>query len=302
MSPSYLNLSKRELDLKIKRLFKIAKNCEICPRKCHINRLKGEQGYCKLGYLPQVSAFHPHFGEESVLVGRFGSGTIFFTSCNLACVYCQNYEISQLRMGKEVSFEELAKMMIDLQNRGCHNINLVSPTSHLPAIVKSLALAIDMGLKLPLVYNTNAYDSVKVLKLLDGIIDIYLPDTKYSDDKMALKYSDAPGYFGIMKKALKEMHRQVGDLIINENGVATKGMLVRHLVLPNDIAGSQKIFQFLTKEISKNTFLNVMAQYLPYFKAREFMELSRPITREEYVRAIQLAKKTGLKRLYRDFY
>ena len=192
MSPSYLNLSKRELDLKIKRLFKIAKNCEICPRKCHINRLKGEQGYCKLGYLPQVSAFHPHFGEESVLVGRFGSGTIFFTSCNLACVYCQNYEISQLRMGKEVSFEELAKMMIDLQNRGCHNINLVSPTSHLPAIVKSLALAIDMGLKLPLVYNTNAYDSVKVLKLLDGIIDIYLPDTKYSDDKMAFKYSDAP--------------------------------------------------------------------------------------------------------------
>jgi len=210
MYPSYLNLSKKEFELRIKKLFEILKNCEICPRKCHVNRLGSETGFCKLGALPQVSAFHPHFGEESVLVGTHGSGTIFFTSCNLSCIYCQNYEISQLRIGKEISFKELALMMIRLQNLDCHNINLVSPTSHVLTIVKSLAIARDMGLNLPLVYNTNAYDSVEILKLLDGIIDIYMPDTKYSDDKLALKYSDAPNYFKIMKKALKEMQKQVG--------------------------------------------------------------------------------------------
>ena len=300
MYPSYLNLKKEELNLRVKELFKILENCEICPRKCHINRLKGEQGVCQLGAKPVVSAFHPHFGEESVLVGEFGSGTIFFTSCNLACVYCQNYEISQLRIGKEISFERLAEMMIKLQDLGCHNINLVSPTSHVPTIVKSLVIAKDMGLKLPLVYNTNAYDSVEVLKLLDGIIDIYMPDTKYSDNSLALKYSDAPNYFEIMKKAIKEMHRQVGDLVLDKNGIAIKGVLVRHLVLPNDIGGSEKIFDFLSKEISKNTFLNIMDQYRPCFKAKDFPELNRPITRGEYLKTIELAKKAGLKRLYKE--
>jgi len=300
MYPSYLNLKKEELNLRVKELFKILENCEICPRKCHINRLKGEKGVCQLGAKPVVSAFHPHFGEESVLVGEFGSGTIFFTSCNLACVYCQNYEISQLRIGKEISFERLAKMMIKLQALGCHNINLVSPTSHVPTIVKSLVIAKDMGLKLPLVYNTNAYDSVEVLKLLDGIIDIYMPDTKYSDNSLALKYSDAPNYFEIMKKAIKEMHRQVGDLVLDKNRIAIKGVLVRHLVLPNDVGGSKKISDFLSKEISKNTFLNIMDQYRPCFKAKEFPELNRPITRGEYLKAIELAKKAGLKQPYRE--
>ena len=300
MYPSYLNLKKEELNLRVKELFKILENCEICPRKCHINRLKGEKGVCQLGAKPVVSAFHPHFGEESVLVGEFGSGTIFFTSCNLACVYCQNYEISQLRIGKEISFERLAEMMIKLQDLGCHNINLVSPTSHVPTIVKSLVIAKDMGLKLPLVYNTNAYDSVEVLKLLDGIIDIYMPDTKYSDNSLALKYSDAPNYFEIMKKAIKEMHRQVGDLVLDKNGIAIKGVLVRHLVLPNDIGGSEKIFDFLSKEISKNTFLNIMDQYRPCFKTKDFPELNRPITRGEYLKVIELAKKAGLKQLYRE--
>jgi putative pyruvate formate lyase activating enzyme len=309
--PSYLNLSKKELNSRIEKLFKILENCEICPRKCHVNRLKGEKGFCQLGYLPKVSAFHPHFGEESVLVGEYGSGTIFFTSCNLACVYCQNYDISQLRIGEEVSFEKLAEMMISLQNRGCHNINLVTPTPQVPQIVKSLQIAIERGLKVPLVYNTSAYDSVKVLKLLDGIIDIYMPDAKYSDDKIALKYSKAPKYFEIMKGAIKEMHRQVGDLKIADcklkiddleipKGVAIRGLMVRHLVLPNNLAGSEKIFEFLAKEVSKNTFLNIMDQYYPTWKAFQYPELSRRITREEYQKVIELAKKVGLKRLYRE--
>jgi putative pyruvate formate lyase activating enzyme len=298
MYPSYLNLSKKELKNRIEKLFKILKNCEICPRKCHIDRLKGEKGYCQLGYLPMVSAFHPHFGEESVLVGKYGSGTIFLSGCNLHCVYCQNYEISQLRIGKEISFEELAEMMIELQNFGCHNINFVTPTPQVPAILKSLEIAIEKGLKIPLVYNTSSYDSLEVLKLLDGIFDIYLPDAKYSDDKIAQKCSNALNYFETMKSAIKEMYRQVGDLVINEKGIAVRGLIVRHLVLPNNLAGSEKIFKFIINEISKNTFLNIMDQYWPAYKAHQYPELSRRITEKEFQEAINLAKKFGLKRIY----
>lgn len=296
--PSYLNLSKKELAIRIEKLFKILENCEICPRKCHVNRVKGEKGFCKLGKLPMVSAFHPHFGEEKPLVGWEGSGTIFLTSCNLACVYCQNYEISQLRIGEGVSFENLAKMMINLQNRGCHNINFVTPTPQVPQIVKGVAVAIDKGLKIPLVYNTSSYDSIETLKLLDGIFDIYLPDARYSDGKKALKYSNAPNYFEIMKGTIKEMHRQVGDLTLDENGIAIRGLLIRHLVLPNNLAGSKEILEFISKESSPTTFVNIMNQYHPHFRAFEFPELSRRITNEEYREAIILAKKAGLKRLY----
>lgn len=298
MYPGYLNLSKKELKLRIEKLFKILENCEICPRKCHVNRLKGEKGYCQLGFFPKVSAFHPHFGEESPLVGKYGSGTIFLTSCNLSCVYCQNYEISQLKIGEEVSFERLAEMMIELQRMGCHNINFVTPTPQVPQILKSLSIAIEKGLKIPLVYNTSSYDSIEVLKVLEGIFDIYLPDAKYSDDKIAQKYSNAPRYFEIMKQAIKEMQRQVGDLMVNEEGIAVRGLIVRHLVLPNDLAGSEKIFEFLAKEISKNTFLNIMDQYYPCYRAFEFPELSRRITDEEFKKAVNLAKKAGLKRIY----
>jgi len=298
MYPSYLNLSKKDLKQRIEKLFKLLEDCEICPRKCHVNRIKGEKGYCQLGFLPIVSAFHPHFGEEAPLVGRSGSGTIFLTSCNLSCVYCQNYEISQLRIGEEISFERLAKMMLELQDRLCHNINLVTPTCHVPQILKSLVIAIESGLNIPLVYNTSSYDSVETLRFLDGIIDIYLPDTKYSNNKLALKYSKVPHYFEIMKKAIKEMHRQVGDLVLDKEGIARQGLLVRHLVLPNDLAGSEKTFEFLSKEISPNTFLNIMNQYYPYHKAFQFPEFSRRITREEFQRAVELVKKAGLKRLY----
>jgi len=284
--------------------------------------LKGEKGFCQLGYLPMVSAYHPHFGEEAPLVGKYGSGTIFMTSCNLACVYCQNYKISQLRIGDEISFERLAKMMIELQNKGCHNINFVTPTPQVPQILKSLPIAIEMELKIPLVYNTSSYDSVEVLKILEGIFDIYLPDARYSDDKIALKYSNAPRYFGIMKEAIKEMHHQVGDLIINSKfklqnaklkfkiqnfeeiqkefpeGVALRGLIIRHLVLPNNLAGSEKIVKFLAKEISQNTFLNIMDQYYPYYRASQYPELARRITKEEFQEAISLAKRASLKRLY----
>jgi putative pyruvate formate lyase activating enzyme len=296
--PSYLNISLRKLKLKIEKLFKILTRCELCPRRCLVNRLKGEKGFCQLGYLPVVSAYHPHFGEESVLVGKYGSGTIFLSGCNLHCVYCQNYEISQLRIGKEISFEELAEMMIELQNLGCHNINFVTPTPQVPAILKSLEIAIEKGLKIPLVYNTSSYDSLEVLKLLDGIFDIYLPDAKYSDDKIAQKCSNALNYFETMKSAIKEMYRQVGDLVINEEGIAIRGLIVRHLVLPNNLAGSEKIFKFIVNEISKNTFLNIMDQYWPAYKAHQYPELSRKITEKEFQEAINLAKKFGLKRIY----
>lgn len=296
--PSYLNLSQKEFNQRVRKLFKNLENCEVCPRNCHVNRLKGERGFCRLGELPMVSAYHPHFGEESVLVGKGGSGCCFMASCNLACLYCQNYEISQLRIGSEVSFERLAEIMLELQNRGCHNINLVTPSPQVPQIVKALALAVEKGLKLPLVYNTSSYDSVEVLKLLDGIVDIYMPDTRYSEKKIAAKYSLAPDYPEIMKAAIKEMHCQVGDLVLDKEGIALRGLIVRHLVLPNNLAGSEKIFQFISKEISKDTFLNVMSQYRPYFRAREFPELSHPITEKEHQETIELAKKAGLKRLY----
>jgi putative pyruvate formate lyase activating enzyme len=296
MYPSYLNLSKKELTRRVEELFKILENCQICPRKCRVNRLKGEKGICNLGFLPKISSFHPHFGEERVLVGQAGSGTIFFTFCNLKCVYCQNYEISQFGQGEEISFDRLAEIMLNLQNLGCHNINLVTPTPQVPAILKALSLAIDKGLKIPLVYNSNAYDSVRVLKLLDKIVDIYLPDFKYSDDKVAEKYSKVKNYFATAKEAIKEMYRQVGNLILDEKGIAKKGLLVRHLVLPNNLAGSEKIFQFLAKEISPEIFLNIMDQYQPYYKAFQFLELNRSINQKEYLLALETAKKAGLKR------
>jgi putative pyruvate formate lyase activating enzyme len=230
------------------------------------------------------------------LVGFGGSGTIFLTSCNLSCVYCQNFEISQLRIGEEVSFERLAEMMINLQNRGCHNINFVTPTPQVPQILKSLQIAIKKGLKIPLVYNTSSYDAIEVLKLLDGIFDIYLPDARYGDNEIALKYSNAPNYFEIMKEAIKEMHRQVGDLILDERRIAKRGVLVRHLVLPNNLAGSEKIFEFLAS-LSKNIAINIMDQYYPCYRAFEFPELSRRITKKEYQEAINLAKKYGLERI-----
>ncbi len=271
--------------------------CRVCPRHCGVNRLAGESGKCHITNQVIVSSYGPHFGEEAPLVGRHGSGTIFFTYCNLRCVFCQNYTISQLGEGSAVDRGELAGMMLSLQAKGCHNINLVSPTHVLPYILDALELAVDMGLYLPLVYNSGGYDSMETLELLDGIIDIYMPDMKYSDEKIAEQLSGVKDYPGVNKAAIKEMHRQVGDLQIEEQGVAQRGLLVRHLVLPNRLAGTEEAVRFLAQEVSVNTYLNVMAQYHPCYKAFDIPQLSHSVTRHEFYEAVDLAHQQGLHRL-----
>ena len=246
-----------------------------------------------------ISSYDPHFGEEAPLVGRRGSGTIFFTYCNLQCVFCQNYTISQLGEGRAVDREELARMMLSLQAKGCHNINLVSPTHVVPYILDALELAASTGLHLPLVYNSGGYDSVGTLELLDGIVDIYMPDMKYSDEKTAEQLSGIKDYPKVNKAALKEMHRQVGDLEMDDEGVAQHGLLVRHLVLPNRLAGTQEVVRFLAQEVSANTYLNLMAQYRPCYKATDIPLLSRPVLKQEFFEATDLARQQGLDRLDR---
>lgn len=308
MQPGYIALDKSgKLQERINLLYGMLKNCHLCPRECGKNRLEGEKGYCGMGKELVVSSIHPHFGEEPELVGnrmmgilsgRGGSGTIFFAGCNLLCVYCQNWEISHLRQGEKLNAEELARGMIYLQNRGCYNINLVTPTHFVPQIVKSLKLAIEKGLNLPLVYNCGGYEKVETLKLLEGIIDIYMPDIKYSDPEVARKYSGAADYFEQCKKAVKEMYRQVGDLKINDEGIAYRGLLIRHLVLPNNLAGSEKILKFIASELSRNTYVNIMDQYRPQYKASNYTELNRHLSSSEYAKVINLAQNLGL---YRGF-
>ena len=275
--------------------------CCVCPRQCGTNRLAGESGKCRITNRVMVSSYGPHFGEEAPLVGMHGSGTIFFTYCNLRCVFCQNYTISQLGEGSETGREELARMMLSLQARGCHNINLVTPTHVVPYILDALELAASMGLYLPLVYNSGGYDSLETLKLLDGVVDIYMPDMKYSDEKTAEQLSGIKDYPRVNKAAIKEMHRQVGDLQINEQGVAQRGLLVRHLVLPSQLAGTRDVVRFLAEEISTDTYLNIMAQYRPCHKAYNTRSLSRPLLREEFQEAIVLAHQQGLNRLDKDY-
>jgi len=244
-----------------------------------------------------VSSYGPHFGEESPLVGRNGSGTIFFTNCNLRCVFCQNYSISQLGEGDKVSKEELACMMLSLQDKGCHNINLVSPTHVVPQILEAFEMAVKSGLQLPLVYNSGGYDSIETLRLLEGIVDIYMPDMKYSDERNAEKLSGVENYPSINRAAVKEMHRQVGDLQINEDGIAQRGLLVRHLVLPHGLAGTKEVVNFLANEVSPDTYVNIMAQYHPCHKASQFPSLSRRISAGEFQEAVTLARQAGLCRL-----
>jgi len=275
----------------------LLEHCYVCPRHCGVNRLAGETGKCRTAARAMVSNHGPHFGEESSLVGKHGSGTIFFTNCNLSCISCQNYSISQLGDGVVISGEALASMMLSLQARGCHNINLVSPTHVVPQILQALEIAVGLGLRLPLVYNSGGYDSLETLKVLDGIIDIYMPDMKYSDEQIARELSGIENYPSVNQVALKEMHRQVGDLQVDKDGIATRGLLVRHLVLPNGLAGTAKITHFLAREISPDTYLNVMAQYHPCYKAHQVPRLARPLARQEFLEAVELAHKAGLSRL-----
>lgn len=295
MQPNYLKLPSPELERRAQIAKKLLASCQVCPRKCRINRLKGEKGFCQMGANPVIASSGPHFGEERPLVGSNGSGTIFFTSCNLACAYCQNYDISHHRIGEKVSVEDLAQIMINLQGLGCHNINFVSPGIWAPQIIEALFSARKKGLKIPLVYNSGGYDSVETLKLLDGLIDIYMPDFKYSDSGLAKKYSQVDNYFEVIKKAIQEMRAQVGDLKINKNGLAQKGLLIRHLVLPNNLAGTEAVMRFLA-QLSKDTYVNIMDQYYPYCQANQYPELNRRLTKEEYRQAVEIAKKAGLHR------
>lgn len=285
-----------ELDERIGRLYKVLESCELCPRKCGVNRLDGEKGVCKSGKELTVSSYNPHYGEEAPLVGVGGSGTIFLTNCNLLCVYCQNYDVSHLGYGSEVSLGAGARMMIELQNRGCHNINFVTPTHFAPQLAKATKLAIERGLKLPIVWNCSGYENVKIIKLLDGVVDIYMPDIKYSQNKSAKKYSNAPDYFDRCKEAVMEMHRQVGDLKLDERGIAFRGLLIRHLVLPHNLSGSEKVLKFIAEEISTDSYVNVMSQYRPAGRAKQYEELNRKPTNEEFNRIITVAWGLGLTR------
>jgi len=298
--PSYLKLDKSgELDGRIERLYKVLEACELCPRRCRANRLEGKRGRCASGKELFVSSFFAHFGEEPELVGRHGSGTIFLTNCNLLCLYCQNYDISHLGYGEEVSTDEAANMMLKLQGQGCHNINLVTPTHFAPQIVKATQTAARRGLKLPLVWNCGGYENAEIIKMLDGIVDIYMPDIKYSESEPAKKYSDASDYFERCKEAVREMHRQVGDLKVDAAGIAYRGLLIRHLVLPNGLAGSEKVLEFIAKELSEECYVNIMDQYRPCGKAYEYPELSRGITSAEYSQVVNFAAKLGLHRGFR---
>ncbi len=297
-APAYLTLLENgQLVERVACAYPHLSICDVCALGCPVDRLAGKLGACKTGERARVSSYGPHLGEEDPLRGWRGSGTIFFTRCNLHCQYCQNHDISQREAGYEVEPEELASMMLDLQGRGCHNINFVSPSHVAPQILAGVLIAAQAGLRIPLVYNTGGYDSLAMLALLDGVIDIYMPDMKYADPQIALRYSRVPDYPQVNQAAVRAMHRQVGDLQLDEDGLARRGLLVRHLVLPNKLAGTDEIVRFLADEISTNTYLNLMDQYHPAFRASQFPELNRRITPVEYQQAIRWAGAAGLRRL-----
>ncbi|MEI6862800.1 MAG: radical SAM protein [Candidatus Omnitrophota bacterium] len=269
-------------------------NCRICPRKCGVDRTNGKIGYCRAGLKASVYSYISHHGEEPPISGERGSGTIFFSRCNMKCAYCQNYRFSQLDEGKEVSTGELANMMLSLEKQGCHNINFVSPTHYLLQILSALEEAIIKGLSIPIVYNTSGYELKESIEALEGVVDIYLPDMRYSDNAMAKAYSDAPDYVDRDRESVLEMYRQVGDLSVDNNGIAKKGIIIRLLVLPKGISGTIKTLQFIKEKISKKTYLSIMSQYYPTFKAYNFSDISHGICREEYANVVDEARLLGL--------
>lgn len=296
--PSYINLHKTgELLKRADEAIKLFENCTACPHNCQKNRTAGERGICASGVLPVVSSYTLHHGEEPVISGVRGAGNIFFGNCNLRCIFCQNYEISQNRQEEKqntVTVERLAGIMLELQEMGAHNIGWVSPTHFTPVILKALSIAADGGLRIPIIYNSNGYDSVEVLKLLDGVVDIYLPDIKYGCDEYGEKYSNAEGYFTAAKLAVKEMYRQTGSSIEVEEGVITRGLIIRHLVLPNGLAESGEVFKFIAEELDKEVHISLMSQYYPVHNAFREILLSRKLREQEYEKALSLMEKYGL--------
>ncbi|MFC1849682.1 radical SAM protein [candidate division CSSED10-310 bacterium] len=297
--PGYLKLHRSgELKKRAEAMWKIMESCQLCPRECGVNRLEGEQGFCQATSQLEVSAYHPHFGEEKSLVGKGGSGTIFMTNCSLRCVFCINWQISIGGEGRPVKIEDMAAMMLQLQAKGCPNINIVTPTHYSPHVVLALHMAAVKGLKIPLVYNTCGWERLDILQHLDGVVDIYLPDFKYADSEKAAKYSSgADTYPAITKKALLEMHRQVGTAHPAPDGLMDRGLMIRHLVMPNRVGGSRKVVEWIASNLPKDTYLNIMSQYTPMHKASEYPKISRKITRAEYQEVIGRAKELGLTNL-----
>jgi putative pyruvate formate lyase activating enzyme len=296
VEPAYMSLYRSgELAERARRAVSHLASCDLCARYCRVNRFEGIKGaVCRTGRHAVVNGFGPHHGEERPLSGTRGSGTIFFTWCSLRCVSCQNYQIAQLGEGNETTAEQLAEMMLRLQHRGCHNINLVTPSHVVAQILEALVIAVEGGLRLPLVYNTSGYDSPEALALLDGVIDIYLPDMKYSDSAIAQRHSKVRGYVEVNQAAVREMYRQVGSLVLDAHGVARRGLLVRHLVLPGDLAGTEQTLTFLSCELSRTVAVNVMGQYRPYFKAREYPPLDLALTTNEFTAAMVTARRSGV--------
>ncbi|MFI5340900.1 MAG: radical SAM protein [Candidatus Methylomirabilales bacterium] len=297
--PAYLELHQAgELERRAQAAERLLESCRVCPRECLAQRLQGKTGVCGVADQALVSSYGPHFGEERPLVGVGGSGTIFLAHCNLCCVFCQNFEISQQDGGRIVSAKELAQMMLDLQRMGCHNINFVTPTHQVPQILRALPIAVEGGLQVPLVYNCGGYEALETLRLLDGVFDIYMPDFKYADVDVAKKYSNVNSYPEVAKAALREMRRQVGDLTLDRRAIARRGLLVRHLILPNSLAGTAEVVLFLA-ELSEDTYVNIMDQYRPCYRAHEYPPLARRPTRAEFEEALQLARAAGLHRMDR---
>ena len=297
--PSYLKLHKNgELKKRGDALWSMMKSCELCPRKCGINRLEGNRGFCRADSQLEISSYNPHFGEEKPLVGRDGSGTIFFTHCGLRCVFCINWEVSHEGIGTPRSIEDMARIMMHIQGIGCHNINVVTPTHYSPHIVLALDIAAGKGLRLPLVYNTCGWERLEIVKMLDGVVDIYLPDYKYSDGIMASKFSaNAKTYPEVTQQALIEMNRQVGTAKPSGDGIMYRGLMLRHLVMPNNVSGTKKVIEWIAKNLPKDTYLNIMSQYRPMYRASEFKEIARKISRKEYSNAVKWAQEAGLTNL-----
>lgn len=284
---------------RVEQAFGIMENCQLCPRRCGVNRRRGEQGFCRAPSKVMVYSHHPHYGEELPLVGQGGSGTIFFSNCNLRCVFCQNWPIAHEGWGREISDEDLAEMMIDLQGMGCHNINLVTPTHVMPHILNATRIALKYGLNLPLCYNTSGYERVEIIKLLDGIVDIYLPDLKFMDGAEAQRYNLAAAfdYPGMAQESIIEMNRQVGTLVTDERGIARRGLIIRHLVMPNRVAGTREFVHWVAENLPLDTYVNIMAQYRVEYKAFEFEAIARAITAREFVEAMEWAIEAGLTNL-----
>ncbi len=298
--PAYLKLHRTgELKERADKLWAIMRSCELCPRRCGVNRHRGRRGFCRApGTTLVISAFHPHFGEERPLVGKGGSGTIFLTHCSLRCVFCQNWEVASLGIGSEREIDDFARMMLKLQRIGCHNINLVTPTHYSAHILKAIDIAAKRGLRLPIVYNTSGWERLEILKLLDGVVDIYLPDFKYWDGSMSAKYSSgARSYPEMAGNAILEMHRQVGVAKPAKDGIMQRGLMIRHLVMPNNTGGSEEVMEWIADNLPKDTYVNIMVQYSPVHKAYDYPELSRRITKTEYLKVVSRAKDMGLTNL-----